>query len=136
MQTFASVATRIEFGCAMRISRPPVLRNTACGHGTTSTNIHGYDPVRGRRFICIDGVAGGMGGRNGHDGMDAVQINTNNIPNLPTEILESEYPIRIDRYELVPDSGGAGRFRGGLAARKDFRMRLLRETPGCPKVRV
>jgi len=97
-------------------------RVTACGHGTTSTNIHGYDPVRGRRFICIDGVAGGMGGRNGHDGMDAVQINTNNIPNLPTEILESEYPIRIDRYELVPDSGGAGRFRGGLAARKDFRM--------------
>jgi N-methylhydantoinase B len=54
--------------------------------------------------------------------MDAVQINTNNIPNLPTEVLESEYPIRIDRYELVPDSGGAGEFRGGTATRKDFRM--------------
>lgn len=97
-------------------------RVTACGHGTTSINIHGYDPIRRRNFICIDGCAGGMGGREDHDGMDAVQINTNNIPNLPAEILESEYPLLIERYVLVPDSGGAGEFRGGLAARKDFRM--------------
>jgi len=97
-------------------------RVTACGHGTTSINLHGYDPLRRRPFICIDGLGGGMGGREGHDGMDAVQINTNNIPNLPTEVLESEYPIRVQRYELVPDSGGAGEFRGGLATRKDFHM--------------
>jgi N-methylhydantoinase B len=98
-------------------------RVTACGHGTTSINLHGYDPDRNRRFICIDGIGGGMGGRDGHDGMDAVQINTSNIPNLPTEILESEYPIRVERYELVTDTGGgAGRYRGGLATRKDFRM--------------
>ena len=97
-------------------------RVTACGHGTTSINLHGYDPVRSRRFICIDGIGGGMGGRAGHDGMDAVQINTNNIPNLPTEIIESEYPLRIERHEIVPDSGGAGAFRGGCATRKDFRM--------------
>jgi N-methylhydantoinase B len=51
-----------------------------------------------------------------------VQINTNNIPNLPTEVLESEYPIRIERYEIVPDSGGAGEFRGGTATRKDYRV--------------
>lgn len=97
-------------------------RVTACGHGTTSINLHGYDPSRKRNFICIDGIGGGMGGRDGHDGMDAVQINTSNIPNLPTEILESEYPMRVERYELVSDAGGAGRFRGGLATRKDFRM--------------
>ena len=97
-------------------------RVTACGHGTTSINLHGYDPTRRRSFICIDSVSGGMGGRQGHDGMDAVQINTNNIPNLPTEVLESEYPIRVERYALVPDTGGAGEFRGGLAARKEFRM--------------
>lgn len=97
-------------------------RVCACGHGTTSINIHGYDPNRRRPFICIDGIGGGMGGREGHDGMDAVQIHTNNIPNLPVEILESEYPLRVERFELVPDSGGAGRFRGGLGTRKDFRM--------------
>ena len=97
-------------------------RVTACGHGTTTVNVHGYDPSRSRSFICIDGLGGGMGGRDGHDGMDGVQINTNNIPNLPTEVLESEYPIRINRFELVPDSGGAGEFRGGLASRKDYRM--------------
>jgi N-methylhydantoinase B len=97
-------------------------RVTACGHGTTSINLHGYDPTRRRPFICIDSVSGGMGGRKGHDGMDAVQINTNNIPNLPTEVIESEYPIRVERYALVPDTGGTGEFRGGLAARKEFRM--------------
>lgn len=97
-------------------------RVTACGHGTTSINLHGYDPGRARPFICIDSVSGGMGGRHGHDGMDAVQINTNNIPNLPTEVLESEYPIRVDSYRLIPDTGGAGEFRGGLGARKEFRM--------------
>ncbi len=97
-------------------------RVTACGHGTTSINLHGYDPLRRRPFICIDGIGGGMGGRGGHDGMDAVQINTNNIPNLPAEILESEYPIRVERFALVPDSGGAGEYRGGLATQKDFRM--------------
>jgi N-methylhydantoinase B len=97
-------------------------RVTACGHGTTSINLHGFDTLRDRRFICIDGIGGGMGGRAGHDGMDAVQINTNNIPNLPTEIIESEYPLRVERHELVPDSGGAGQFRGGCATRKDFRM--------------
>ncbi len=97
-------------------------RVTACGHGTTSVNIHGFDPGRDRSFICIDGCAGGMGGRDGHDGMDAVQINTNNIPNLPAEILESEYPLMVERYQIVPDSGGAGEFRGGMGTRKDYRM--------------
>lgn len=97
-------------------------RVTACGHGTTSISLNGFDPARNKRFICIDGIGGGMGGRDGHDGMDAVQINTNNIPNLAAEILESEYPMRVERYELVPDTGGAGEYRGGLATRKDFRM--------------
>ena len=97
-------------------------RVTACGHGTTSISLNGHDPGRNKRFICIYGIGGGMGGRDGHDGMDAVQVNTNNIPSLSAEILESEYPMRIERYELVPDSGGAGQFRGGLGTRKDFRM--------------
>lgn len=97
-------------------------RVCACGHGTTSINIHGYDTIRDRPFICIDGIGGGAGGSASCDGMDAVQIHTNNIPNLPVEILESEYPIRVLRFELVPDSGGAGKFRGGLGTRKDFLM--------------
>lgn len=104
------------------ISKIEPERVTACGHGTTSMNLHGLDSSQGRGFICIDGLGGGMGGRDGHDGMDVVQINTNNIPNLPTEILESAYPIRVERYEIMPDSGGAGEFRGGMGAIKDYRM--------------
>jgi N-methylhydantoinase B len=104
------------------MSKITPARVTACGHGTTTINLHGQDPGRQRPYICIDSVSGGMGGRQGHDGMDAVQINTNNIPNLPTEVLESEYPIRVERYQLMPDTGGAGEFRGGLGARKEFRV--------------
>ncbi|OGA44883.1 MAG: hypothetical protein A3G24_11965 [Betaproteobacteria bacterium RIFCSPLOWO2_12_FULL_62_13] len=57
----------------------------------------------------------------GHD-PEPVQINTNNIPSLPAEILESEYPIRVERFAVVPNSGGAGEYRGGLATQNDFRM--------------
>jgi len=44
-----------------------------------------------------------------------------NTSNLPIEALESEYPLLIQRYELVPDSGGAGKFRGGLGLRRVYR---------------
>ena len=42
-----------------------------------------------------------------------------NTSNLPIEALESEYPLMIERYEFVKDSGGAGKYRGGLGIRRD-----------------
>ena len=47
-----------------------------------------------------------------------------NFSNNPVEIIESEQPLLIERYGYVPDTGGAGEFRGGLAVVRDYRFEL------------
>lgn len=80
----------------------------------------GQDPKRGEFYCYMETVAGGGGARPTKDGATAVQTNLHNTENAPIEEVEMSYPIRIARYGLIPDSGGAGRFRGGLAVRRDF----------------
>ena len=79
----------------------------------------GADPQTGRYFINYENLAGGQGARCNADGMDVVMINMTNTSNLPIEAMEIEFPLRIERYELVPDSGGAGQIsrRPGHPAR-------------------
>ena len=62
-----------------------------------------------------------MGGRNDRDGKDGVQVHITNTSNLPVEAIEMEYPLRVEEYALVADSGGAGRFRGGMGLRRSVR---------------
>jgi N-methylhydantoinase B len=50
-----------------------------------------------------------------------VQVHITNTSNLPVEAIESEYPLIVDSYSFVPDSGGAGRYRGGLGLRRVIR---------------
>jgi len=76
--------------------------------------------VGGRTDTCqrvVDTIMGALSARAAKDG---VQVHITNTSNLPVEALETEYPLRVLRYELVRDTGGAGRFRGGLAIRKDI----------------
>ena len=54
--------------------------------------------------------------------MDVVQVNMTNTSNLPIEALEMEFPLRVERYELVADSAGAGTYRGGLGVLRDLRV--------------
>jgi N-methylhydantoinase B len=82
----------------------------------------GTAPVTGRYFINYENLAGGQGARCTADGMDVVMINMTNTSNLPIEAMELEFPLRIERYELVCDSGGAGKFRGGLGVLRDMRL--------------
>src|SRR5690606_6974994 len=56
------------------------------------------------------------------DGMDGTQVHTTNTGNLPVEALELEFPLRVERYELVQDSGGPGRSRGGMCFRRTVRV--------------
>src|SRR5581483_10491375 len=58
----------------------------------------------------------------GHDGASATATHLSNLHITPIEILESEFPCRITRFDLVPDSGGAGRWRGGLAMRREYEL--------------
>src|SRR4051812_31678194 len=82
----------------------------------------GTDPKTGKYFINYENLAGGQGARCTADGMDVVMINMTNTSNLPIEAMELEFPLRIERYELVTDSGGAGRYRGGLGILRDMRL--------------
>jgi len=65
-------------------------------------------------FTYYETIGGGFGARAGRDGMDGVQVGMTNTLNTPVESIETEYPLRVERYAFRPNSGGRGRFRGGL----------------------
>ncbi len=94
----------------------------ACNGAVTTTMFSGLDGERGRHYAYLESQGGGMGARHDRDGLDGVQVHMTNTSNLPVEALENEYPLMVDRLELVPDSGGRGKFRGGLAIRKEIRV--------------
>ena len=80
----------------------------------------GADPRTGEYYCFLETMAGGFGGRIASDGPDAVQTHGQNTENAPIEETETNYPVRITRYELVDDSDGAGKHRGGLGLRRDY----------------
>ncbi|TCI00223.1 hydantoinase B/oxoprolinase family protein [Roseococcus sp. SYP-B2431] len=82
----------------------------------------GPDPIRNRFYVDYENFAGGQGGTAKGDGLDVMQLHMTNTSNLPVEVTELEFPMRVERYELIPDSGGAGRHRGGLGVRRDLRI--------------
>jgi N-methylhydantoinase B len=73
-------------------------------------------------YTYLETIGGGMGARPTKDGLDGVQTHMSNTSNLPVEALETEYPLRVERYELIPDSGGVGTHRGGLGLRREYRV--------------
>jgi N-methylhydantoinase B len=83
----------------------------------------GTDPRTGHYYVYLETLAGGSGARAHKDGLDAVQVHITNTSNLPVECLEMEYPLLVEEYALVPDSGGPGRHRGGLGLRRTIRVR-------------
>ena len=88
----------------------------------TNCGFSGYHPKTGKRFVYIDIQGGGAGARPTKDGRDGQDSHLARFKNTPVEAVEMEYPVRIDRYELIPDSGGAGFSRGALGLRRDIRM--------------
>lgn len=81
----------------------------------------GTNPRTGRPFVFYDIIIGGFGGRPMADGLEGAP-NAFNIDGIPVEVNENSYPVLIERVELIPDSAGAGRHRGGHGVRKDVRL--------------
>lgn len=81
----------------------------------------GRQPGTGEPWVYLETIGGGFGARATRDGLDGVHVHTTNTSNLPVEALENEYPLTLMRYELVEDSGGPGRQRGGMAIRRVYR---------------
>ncbi|WP_428488313.1 hydantoinase B/oxoprolinase family protein [Rhodopila sp.] len=82
----------------------------------------GLDYRTGDRFVSYESVKGGFGARPVKDGINAVASTVSNMSNTPIEILEMSFPLRVEEYALVPDSGGAGTWRGGLGVRRVWRV--------------
>ncbi len=83
----------------------------------------GIDPRNGRTFANYETMAGGLGATTFSDGMDAVRGWPAGSMNPPIEALEQDMPVVVRRYELLKDSGGNGKFRGGLGMRRDLEIR-------------
>jgi N-methylhydantoinase B len=89
--------------------------------GNTVLSMGGITGDR-RQFVLVDMITGAWGGRPDKDGMEAVTNPSQNMSNSPVEVLEAHHPIRVDEYGFVPDSCGAGRFRGGLGLRRRYTL--------------
>jgi N-methylhydantoinase B len=101
---------------------PPERAMASCNDSTSATSVSGFHPKRGATYVYPESMGGGAGAFADRDGMDAVHVHTVNSTNLPVEALELEYPLLLDEYALVPDSGGAGRHRGGLGMARQIRF--------------
>ena len=78
------------------------------------------DAKTGEWLLCTDGIAVGHGARPQADGIDAVYSRHNE--NYPAEFMDMEYPLRMERYAINPDSGGPGKYRGGCGIIRDVRL--------------
>jgi N-methylhydantoinase B len=94
----------------------------AAGEGGNTVVCLGGRHPDNRPFIIVDMISGCWGGRPDRDGIEAITNPSQNLSNTPVEVLERQHPVRIEDYGLVPDSGGAGRFRGGLGLRRSYRL--------------
>lgn len=97
-------------------------RCPASGYQIFGVDLSRVDPRDGSPFVFIDVHDGGAGGRPFHDGPVLVFAGDGDTRNTPVEVIETRYPIRVERHELLPEMAGAGRFRGGPGVARDFRM--------------
>ena len=95
----------------------------ACSQGTSAIlTLGGVDPRNGRHYVSYETIKGGFGARPNKDGINCIASGISNTMNTPVEVLEMAFPVRVECYAVNPDSGGAGRYRGGCGARRVWRM--------------
>lgn len=88
--------------------------------GSTLPTISGYE--NGKAYVFCETFMGTWGGTSEHDGQEGVPHMGANQSNVSIEMIEQDYPIRINEYGFVPDSAGAGEFRGGLALVREYEV--------------
>lgn len=88
--------------------------------GSTLPSFGGWDGKK--RFVFSECIMGTWGATSLHDGQEGVPHMASNQANVPVEMIESDYPIRIEQYGFVADTGGAGEYRGGLGLVREYRV--------------
>ncbi|UCE43661.1 MAG: hydantoinase B/oxoprolinase family protein [Candidatus Bathyarchaeota archaeon] len=94
----------------------------ACQGTMNNVAAGGTDAETGGPWTFYETIAGGFGGRKGLDGVDGVHTHMTNTMNTPIEAIEGVYPMRFLRYELRIDSGGAGKWRGGVGVERSWKL--------------
>lgn len=100
--------------------------------GTIVYGIGGHDQNH-KPFVFVEVFGGSWGGRPDRDGIDGMSHPILNQRNIPGESMEAEHPVELVRYGFVPDTGGAGKYRGGLSLVRD--VRYLGSVPAQLQVR-
>jgi len=121
--------TDCMFG-ALAMMLPDKVKAAGDG-GNTGISIGGYDAER-RPFVYVDFTCGAWGARPWADGLDANSHMFANMASHSVEVTEAEQPISLIAYEFVADKAGAGKYRGGVPFRRDYRFN---ETEGVLQVR-
>ena len=107
---------------AALIEAAPERAIAACSGTMNLLNVGGFVPESGRYYNYIETYGGGQGAMHDRDGMDGVHSHMTNTRNAPVEAIEAAYPLRVRSYGLVPDSEGAGRWRGGVGMHREFEI--------------
>jgi N-methylhydantoinase B len=102
----------------------PILPDRVVAGGTTTSGVVIISGTRddGRRFIYYETHGGGEGAQATRDGTNGIRVHMANTMNTPIEAIEAEYPLRVEAYHLIPNSGGRGTYRGGLGLRRVYRI--------------
>lgn len=94
----------------------------ACQGTMNNIAVGGMNPENRKHWTFYETIAGGFGGRKGIDGVDAIHTHMTNTMNTPVEAIETIYPIRFLKYELRENSGGAGKWRGGVGLERSWML--------------
>lgn len=108
----------------LALSQAAPDRVPAAHHGSQGMyTFYGRERATNARFSTLDTALGGWGARPGADGFSPLKTVTHgDTRNIPLEVEETFFPLRVERYEWRPDSAGPGEFRGGLGLRKVYRV--------------
>jgi N-methylhydantoinase B len=119
--TYMASATAVTEALLQALSQLVPNRQTA-GTGGVGGLMIGGKREDGRAFVQYEIVGSAYGARTGKDGVSGTSVLLDNARTAPIEVLESEFPTRVKRFELITDSGGAGQFRGGLGIRREYEI--------------
>ncbi|MFQ5682426.1 MAG: hydantoinase B/oxoprolinase family protein [Candidatus Binatia bacterium] len=97
-------------------------KKVADGCSSRSIIVGGRSNKTGKSYVQYEIFGGGSGARSGKDGVSGTNVNQSNARIAPIEIIESEFSARLTRFELIPDTGGPGTFRGGLGFVREYEI--------------
>lgn len=96
-------------------------RCPAGGYQLNGGSLSRTQQADGRPFVMIEPIHGGNGALHDRDGATNQLVGNGDLPNTPIEVLETRFPVRVDRLEYAPETAGIGKFRGGMGVRKEYR---------------